>query len=227
MAAGDFNGDGRADAVAANEAADTVSVLLDVTLDEGNPTDGVPAFGVAVPFAVGTGPTAVAVGDFDGDGRDDIAVVNRQANSVSVLRNVTPVGAATPTFAANQDFATGALPTAIAVGDFNGDGRMDIANGGDGFASVLENTTVPGAATPTFAPKQDTSVGSGPRGLVAADFDRDGRTDLAVSSFTVGDNVSVLRNTSAGAGISFAVQRFAVGGHPPYRCRWATSTATA
>ncbi len=206
MAAGDFNGDGRADAVATSEAANTVSVLLNGTLDEGNANDGIPTFGVGVPFAVGTGPTAVAVGDFDGDGRYDLAVVNQADNTVSVLRNTTAPAAASFAFAAKVDLAVGTTPRGLAVGDLNGDGRTDFAvtNSGGNSVSVLENTTVPGAATPTFAPKQDATVGSGPRGLVAADFDRDGRADLAAAN-SGGNSVAVLENATTSV-IGFAPQ---------------------
>ena len=46
---------------------------------------------------------------------------------MSVLLNTTAPGAATPSFAAKQDFTTGSGPFSVALGDLNGDGKPDLA----------------------------------------------------------------------------------------------------
>jgi hypothetical protein len=96
-------------------------------------------------FAVGTSPYSVAVADFNADGRPDLAVDNLSDKTVSVLLDTTAAGAGAASFAAQQTFAIGNVAYSVAVGDFNGDGRPDLAaaNNTDKTASVLLDTTAP------------------------------------------------------------------------------------
>jgi hypothetical protein len=99
-------------------------------------------FQAAVNYLYGNGPYSVAVGDFNGDGKADIAVVNvggiaiPNANTVFIL-----LGNGDGTFQTAVNYAV-AYPASVAVGDFNGDGRMDVVitashSSGAGSASVL------------------------------------------------------------------------------------------
>jgi hypothetical protein len=90
VAVADFNGDGRPDLVVANEAADTVSVLLNTTA----PGASTPSFAPQQTFATGSAPFSVAVADFNGDGEPDLVVANLGSSSVSVLWSL-PIGAPT------------------------------------------------------------------------------------------------------------------------------------
>src|ERR1051326_4383472 len=74
----------------------------------------------------------VAVGDFNGDGKLDLAVANRGGNDVSVLLGSGSGGFTVRSFA----FAAGTFPEAVAVGDFNGDGKLDLAVANWGTADV-------------------------------------------------------------------------------------------
>src|SRR5207245_1763819 len=129
----------------------------------GGPITGAapPSFAAKQDFPTSITPVSVTVGDLNGDGKLDLAVANLNSNTVSVLLNTTAPGAAIPSFAAKQDFATGTTPVSVTVGDLNGDGELDlaVANSLSNTVSVLLNTTAPGAAIPSFAPKQDFVTG--------------------------------------------------------------------
>jgi hypothetical protein len=216
VAVGDFNGDGKPDLALANYNLGTVSVLLNTT-PAGAST---PSFTAPQTFAAGSLPNFVVVADFNGDGKPDVAVSNLGSNTVAVLLNTTTTGSSTVTFAAQQTFAVGPSPEALAVADFNADGKPDLVavnsnNGGGGTVSVLLNTTATGSLTPSFAAQQTFAVGTNPFSVAAADFNGDGKPDLAVGN-TGGSSVSVLLNTTAGGALtaSFAAQQtFAVGAY--------------
>ena len=72
--------------------------------------------------AVGSSPSAIMAGDFTGDGKLDLAVVNNVSNDISVL-----LGNGDGTFQPQVTYAVGLSPSAIVAGDFNGDGRLDLA----------------------------------------------------------------------------------------------------
>ncbi len=193
---GDFNGDGKPDLVVTNDYGSfrngTVSVLLNTT-PAGATT---PSFAPQQTFATGSRPFAAVLGDFNGDGKPDLAVANYKSNTVSALLNTTPAGATIPSFAPQQTFATGSEPFSVAVGDFTGDGKPDLAvtNTAFGTVSVLLNTTVRGATIPSFAPPQTFFTGRGPISMAEGDFNGDSQPDLAIANFSV-NTVSVLINS--------------------------------
>src|SRR5437762_2663330 len=211
---GDLNGDGKLDLVVANQTSNTVSVLLNTTA----PGAATPSFAAKQDFTTGTPPVSVTVGDVNLDGKLDLAVANSNSNTVSVLLNTTAPGAATPSFAAKQDFNTGTTPRSVTVSDVNLDGELDlaVANVNSNTLSVLLNTTTPGAATPSFAAKQDFTTGKTPEWITVADLNGDGKLDLAIPNVSV-DTISVLLNTTAPgpATPSFAAkQDFVTGSNP-------------
>lgn len=186
VAVGDFNGDGKLDlAIADDDADSTVSVLV------GN---GEGTFQPAVAYVVGNHPSAVAVGDFNGDGNLDLAVASSFDGTVRVLLG-DGKGSFTPVL--GYPSSVGVLPTYIAVGDFNGDGKLDlaVANHGDNTVSVLLGN---GDGTFTAAPGSPFTVGFGPDSVAVGDFNRDGNLDLAVAN-NFDSTVSVLLGNGAGS----------------------------
>ena len=193
-----------------------MSVLLNATA----PGATTLSFAAQQTFATGNHPVSVAVADVNGDGRPDLIVANEGDNTVSVLLNTTAPGATTPSFAAQQTFATGSNPVSVAAADVNGDGRPDliVANEGDNTVSVLLNTTAPGASIPSFAAQQTFATGSQPESVAVADVNGDGRPDLIVANQGYDSySVSVLLNATAPGAttLSFAAQQTFATGYGP------------
>ena len=192
----DVNGDGKPDLIVANYSDGTVSVLLNTT----PPGANTPSFAAQQTFGVGTTPSSVSVADVNGDGKPDLIVANSGDNTVSVLLNATAPGAATPSFATQQTFATGGYPTSIIAADVNGDGKPDliVANEGSSTVSVLLNATAPGAAMASFATQQTFAAGSDPFTVIAADVNGDGKPDLIVANANSNSTTtSVMPNITA------------------------------
>jgi hypothetical protein len=136
-------------------------------------------FGAAQKFPVGSYPQSVAVGDFNGDGKLDLAVANTGPrpftdSSVSVL-----LGNGDGSFQAAQKFPVGSYPQSVAVGDFNGDGRLDLAVASGNVVSVLL-----GKGDGTFQAAQNFPAGSSPSSVAVGDVNGDGVPDLVVTSGT-------------------------------------------
>ena len=140
-----------------------------VAPNEGNSVE----FTLAWSPAVGELPESAAVGDFNGDGKLDLAVANVLSNTVSIL-----LGDGRGNFTLASSPAVAGFPVSVAVGDFNGDGKLDLAVAdGQNTISILL-----GDGTGNFTLAYSPAVGSGPESVVAGDFNGDGKLDLAVAS---------------------------------------------
>ncbi|HJU57074.1 MAG TPA: VCBS repeat-containing protein, partial [Pyrinomonadaceae bacterium] len=194
IAAGDFNNDGRLDLAVANSGSNNVTVRL-------NNGGGVFQDANALTLGSGLSPSSVVVGDFNGDGRQDLAVANRDADNVVVWRNtcdLTPCGSARFRPAPGSPLATGNFPASIAVADFNLDGKPDMAVA-HRLASHVAIRLGDGLGGFTSAPNVPTD--SQATDLVAGDFNDDGRPDLAVLNTDPDmdfDNIAILLGDGAG-----------------------------
>jgi len=218
VAVGDLDGDGKPDLAVVNNTGNTVSLFRNIS---SNGSITASSFAAKVDFATGSFPYSVAVGDLDGDGKPDLAVVNNSDNTVSVFRNISSSGSITASsFAAKVDFATGSFPYSVVIGDLDGDGKPDlaVANNSDNTVSVFRNTASSGPITAaSFAAKVDFATGSNPISVAIGDLDGDGKPDLALANHS-SNTISVLRNTASSGSItaaSFAAKvDFATGTNP-------------
>jgi len=151
----------------------------------------------AAPYLANGPGTWVAVGDFNGDGKADFVVAN---SGVSVW-----LGNGNGTFQAPVNSAGGASPVALATGQFNGDGLLDLA----AVYATGEVAILLGNGDGTFQPAVNYAAGSGPSAVAAADFNGNGVPDLAVAN---AGGVSVLLGN--GDGTFQAAVNYAAGNGP-------------
>jgi uncharacterized protein (TIGR03437 family) len=162
---GDFNQDGKLDAVVANYDAGNISIYLG---------DGGGGLASPVNFSAGIRPVAVAKADFNRDGKMDLVITNSGSNNITILLNSPGMK-----FYPSVIIATGLSPRLTVVGDFNRDGKADLAvvNRDSNNISVF-----PGNGNGTFGSATNFAVASQPVSITINDFNHDGKADLVVGS---------------------------------------------
>jgi uncharacterized protein YjdB len=197
IAAGDLDGDGKPDVVIANGNSDKISVYLNTS------TPGSVSFTAKTDYLVPNKPLSVIIGDIDGDGKADIATANRNAGSISVLRNTCDPGSIS--FDARIDYAVGSDPYEVTMGDLDGDSKNDlvVANSGSNSISFFRNTS--SAGTISFEAKFDTSGLNAPYSVEIGDLDDDGKPEVVVTNYS-GATASVFRNIGSPGTVSFAAK---------------------
>src|SRR5262245_57400850 len=154
-----------------------------------------PSFAAAIKSTAGDGPFKLAVGDFNGDMKLDVAVPNINADRVSIL-----LGNGNGSFTLGNTFPVGHEPTAAAAGDFNSDGKLDLAvvnatSFGNGDMSILIGNGAGGFSTPTsyrvIAFNSD---------FTATDLNNDGKLDIVAGTYSEQlGNVKVLLGDGTGS----------------------------
>lgn len=182
----DLNGDGKADIVSPNLEGDNVTILL---------SDGKGGFRQppGSPFPCGDSPFNVAIGDVNGDGIPDLAIVN-SASSTSDrtgregLTILIGDGRGGFTKMAGSPFETPKRPNMVAIGDLNGDGVGDIVVSNPDSDSI---TIFMMSRKGTVASRETLSVPGHPKGLAIRDLNGDGKGDIVVTN-TATNTVTVI-----------------------------------
>jgi hypothetical protein len=207
LVSADFNGDGNLDLAAGNDIDGTVLV---VSLGYG---DGAFNTVSSSPFGVSRPVNSIAIGDFNGDGKLDLATATVDINVAGSGSVIILLGNGDGTFtqaAGSPMSLSGAY--AIAAADFNGDGKLDLAvtsNGSNSVNILLGN----GDGTFTQAAGSPIPVGNTPDALAVGDFLGKGKPGLAVANFT--DNtVTILGGNGDGTFTQPAGSPVAVGKGP-------------
>jgi hypothetical protein len=165
-----------------SSGSNNVSILLNTG------GTGAGRFSTPVNYAVGTNPTSIAAGDFNGDNILDIAVTNSVSNNISIL-----LGTGKGVFGNATNYAAGGnSPTSIAVADLNADSKLDIAvaNNQSNNVSILTGT-----GKGTFGNPINYAVGINPKAIAIKDFNADNKLDIATTNSGSND-VSILLNTT-------------------------------
>jgi len=185
IVAADFNGDGILDLAMVSVAYPSTPGSVAIVLGHGDGSFGPPAY-----FQAGPSPISIAVADFNGDGKLDLAIGNQSGastpGSVSIL-----TGKGDGTFSSTVSYNVGLTPLSMVSTDFNGDGKADLA--------VLDTYTQTsdmlwiflGKGDGTLLPPSSSASGTSVGALSYTDLNHDGKQDLLISDLD-GGAVAVL-----------------------------------
>ena len=201
VAISDLDGDGKPELIAGITGASSISVFVNTTT-RGNINPA--SFSTRIDLPVASPASAVTVRDVDQDGKPDIiAAISGNtgvtgSGLVTVFRNTaTPGSLSSTSFATRVDLPAADHPVSVAVADFDGDGRQDIAYGSNTRLDIFQNTGTPGSITTASFSNVPVAATSYASFIAVDDLDGDGKPDIAGT----GKNGSlpdllVLRNVS-------------------------------
>ena len=195
---GDLNGDGKPDVIVTSGITGMVYILKNTSVP--GTISLVPAASYFNGYFTGNGAGRVAVGDLDGDGKPDLAIVNSTNNNLVLYRNTGTGGSIA--FSGDSVYSCGAYnPTGVAIGDIDGDGKPDLAVSTTDYGilnfsntySILafKNVGSPGATS--LAPAVSYPAGYSLWSIALSDMNGDGKPDM-IAADPAGETFNVLLN---------------------------------
>ncbi len=182
VAIADFNGDSIPDLAITHRNSHDVSAMLG---------DGHGAFRETFRWPTKGRSRWVTAADLNGDGKPDLVVACSAAQKVLVL-----LGRGDGRFDGAQEYEANGEPAAVLVGDFNGDGFQDVVTADYQVAGGTTVSAFAGKGDGTLNPSKWFRTGFGPLAATAADYNGDGRLDIATADFH--DGMSVLLGNKEG-----------------------------
>jgi FG-GAP-like repeat/Thrombospondin type 3 repeat len=178
LATGDFDNDGRADVAIGLNRGGASTIRGGVGVFRGGPGR---ILSLVATYPLAEVGTQVVVGDWNGDGRDDLAVsIDDQVSGTAGFSNddvIVLLGHGDATYDSMQVYDTGQTVSAVAAADWNGDGRVDLIAVDQSPPTRL--LFYPGTGGGAFGAPSPHALAAPVRDLVTADFNVDGRPDLA------------------------------------------------
>ncbi len=147
------------------------------TLTVNNTVNSAGLFNGNTEVGVGSGTRSVAIGDFNGDGKQDFAAANYYTNTVSIR-----LGDGIGGFSGSTELGMSCCPQSVAIGDFNGDGKQDFALA-NLFGNIIDIRL--GDGTGGFSGNTQVGVGGGSASVALGDFNGDGKQDFAAANYYI------------------------------------------
>ena len=192
----DMDNDGNLDIVVPVYGSNQICISRNTS-----PNGGAISFAPPTNFTSANTPYTAITADFDNDGREDILVGSDGGNSNTLVFRNTSTGAGNIALSVPIPLVYQGNMYALGAADIDSDGLLDIIIGSTTASSirVFRNTST-GIGNISFASVYDVILGITPNDLALADFDSDGKVDIAVVPAN-GSSFRVLKNTSSGAGL--------------------------
>lgn len=181
LAIGDIDGDGKPEIAVANSSANSASVFRNTSALANI------SFAARVNYAAGILPIDIAIADIDNDSKPDMVVSNSMSKSFSVYRNTSNPSLS---LAAPVAFDVSRTLQSLALGDINGDGKLEVIHGAwENVITISQNNSVPGTINFGFVRSYYHVTPS--QGIAVNDLDGDGRPELTVGVNASGANLRI------------------------------------